>query len=89
MEIKSLSAINIGIKNNIFRSLIALLLLSLIILNSIYYKYLINLEAQHRNDIISNFTLLKSHLSEKISILGSSNAFIDYLRSGISHKKHY
>jgi signal transduction histidine kinase len=82
MVINSLNAINRSIKKNIILSLVSLLVLSLLIVNVIYFKNINAVNQQNKIEITSNFDLLKSHISEKISIIGSSSAFIDYLRSG-------
>ncbi|MEO8964513.1 MAG: HAMP domain-containing sensor histidine kinase [Gammaproteobacteria bacterium] len=82
MLINSLNALNRSIKNNILLSLVSLLALSLLILNVIYYNNTKAVHQQNNYEIVSNFDLLKSHLSEKISIIASSSTFVDYLRSG-------
>lgn len=87
MEINSLNAINRSIKKNITLSLLSLLALSLLILNVIYYSNVTAVNQQNKIEISSNFDLLKSNISEKISIIASSSAFVDYLRSGSVSQK--
>ena len=87
MVINSLNAINRSIKKNITLSLLSLLAVSLLILNVIYYNNVTTVNQQNKVEIASNLDLLKSNLSEKISIIASSSAFVDYLRSGSVSQK--
>jgi signal transduction histidine kinase len=87
MIIDSLNAISQSIKRNIIISLISLLALSLLLLNVLYYNNLKSIARQNQNEIVTNFDLLKSHMSEKISIIANSSVFVDYLRSGAVSQK--
>src|SRR5579872_829075 len=82
MNITSLNAINSTIKKNITVALLFLLALSLIILNIFFYNNLKIMARKNNEEIASNYALLKSHISEKISIIASSNVFVDFIRSG-------
>lgn len=82
MKIKSLKAINDAIKKNVAQALILLLALSLIFLNILFYNNTKMIVEKNKDEILSNYALLKSHISEKISIIASSNVFVDFIRSG-------
>lgn len=82
MVIHSLHEINRAIRKNIILSLVTLLTVSLFILNVSYYNNSMDIRQKNNNEIALNFDLLKYYISEKISIMASSNVFSDYLRSG-------
>src|SRR5437868_14573932 len=55
-----------------------------------YLAHLNFVKNQHYSDndkIVSAVNIYKSNLSEKLSIVASSNIFIDYLRSGSETRK--
>ncbi len=80
--VKTIADIPKAIRSSVFLSLIVAIILSLAALNYVYFldhKRQVQLNQQK---LASDISLFKSHLSEKLSIIASSNEFMDYLRSG-------
>jgi len=82
MQINDLGDVTKAINKSITASFFVILLLSMAILNGVYYLYQHNRKQMMLQKIDATFLLFSARLSEKLSIIASSNTFIDFLRSG-------